>query len=172
MTRIPAIHSGVVIADAIPLAKLLAPIQREIARCYWLIDTPSGPFRDALELANENSYGALSVSVEPCGTSSTCWRPETLPARADKVHIDEWTYIFGLQCDESDLARRITWLMNRLGHFDADFFDGLASAADVFIMHGDGWWEVYSAHRPWTDALCAAISGSVIRSISAAGTPL
>ncbi len=151
---------------------IIAPLADEVARCYWLVDTQSGPFRDGYLPEQEAVYEKLFVEVERCrDTSTTCWRPGTLPRYAKEVVIDEWTYLFGMRCDEKSVPERAGWLCSWVGKFDSDFFARLGVVADLFVMHVDGWWEVYTGHDEWQQRLRTAFPQSLKRSSGEVGRP-
>lgn len=167
-----SITSGLVVPHAIELRAVLAPLAADLAKCYWLIDAQSGPFRDNLPGQNEAVYDELLVETDACrGTSCSCWRPGTLPRLADQVVVDEWTYLFAMQCDETGVPERAEWLRPRLGKFDADFFAGLPAVADLFVIHADGWWEVYTSREDWQCELRVAFPDAFERSVGEVGLP-
>ena len=171
--RHPAsITSGLVIPRPAGLPAVLAPLANELAHCYWLIDTQSGPFRDYSLPGREAVYDKLLVETDACrDTSCSCWRPGTLPRYARQVVVDEWTYLFAMQCDRAAVSERAAWLWRQSGKFDDAFFAGLSAVADLFFMHGDGWWEVYTPHDDWRCELRSAFANSFTRSAAEAGRP-
>ena len=167
-----SITSGLVIRQTMPLKTILAPFAAELSKCYWLIETQSGPFRDHHLPDKEAAYEKLFFETDACRDSScTCWRPGTLPRHAEQVVIDEWTYLFAMRCDESSVAQRASWLRRKLGRFDAEFFAKLGEVSDLFLMHVDGWWEIYTAHEEWQREFRIAFPRSLKRSAGEAGRP-
>ena len=101
MIQTPA---GLIIPRRAELREILQPLSRELAECFWLVDTQSGPFRDFFDPAKEAAYEALMLDTEACrDTSCSTWRPGTLPLHADHLVVDEWTYLFAMRCDERDV---------------------------------------------------------------------
>ena len=163
---------GIIIPRPAELRAVLEPLAGELADCYWLVETQSGPFRDYYVPEKEAAYDALALDTEACrDTSCSTWRPGTLPDHADQLVVDEWTYLFAMRCDESDVAARAAWLMPHIGRFGAGFFAGFESVVDLFVMHVDGWWEVYTRHSEWHRQLRRAFPESFERSVAEAGAP-
>lgn len=161
-----------VIARAAELRDVLEPLARELGDCYWLVETQSGPFRDYFLPGKESVYDALMIDTEVCrDTSCSTWRPGTLPEHADPFVVDEWTYLFAICCEESELAARAEWLVPHIGRFGAEFFTGFEAVADLFVMHVDGWWELYTPHPEWHRRLRLAFPESLERSVAELGKP-
>jgi hypothetical protein len=162
--------AGIILNEDKPLAALVAPIAAELSDCYWLIDSQAGwglPPESQDELYDEKFVRTDACEYRSC----SCWRPGTFPEHADDLLIDEWTYLFAMRCEASDVERRAARLVRRLGRFDAEFFDGLEAVADAFFMHVDGWWEIYTFHREWRRRLCQAFPGATERTCEQVGRP-
>jgi hypothetical protein len=61
-----SITSGLVIRQTMPLKTILAPLANELSKCFWLIDTQSGPFRDHHLLGKEAVYEKLFFETDAC----------------------------------------------------------------------------------------------------------
>lgn len=168
------ITTGVIIVGDLPLPAILSPIAADLDRCFWLIDSYSGPFRSSWLYAspdNEAIYDEKFVETDAGRNASiSCWRPGTLPRYAEHVVIDEWTYLFAMQCDESAVAQRVDRIGRWLGKFNEDFFAQMEEA-ELFLMHVDGWWELYTANTGWRAEVRAAFPQSFERPTTEAGTP-
>jgi hypothetical protein len=165
------ISTGLIIRGYEPFEAVIRPIATELESCYWLFDIQAGTWRLATDDL-DTLYDEKFVRTDTCDhTSMSCWRPGTIPKRAAELIIDEWSYLFAMRCEESDVERRAAWLSRRIGKFDEDFFAGLEGAADAFFMHVEGWWEIYVADPEWRRMLRQAFPSSAERTYREVGRP-
>src|SRR5689334_21769313 len=98
--QLMATKLGLVLAGDHPLDSVLRPLAPYLTRCHWIIDDQSGPFDSSWMYEspeNEELLDRESLDVLECeNTSTTCWRPRTLPRLAAHLVVDEWTYFFAI----------------------------------------------------------------------------
>jgi hypothetical protein len=62
-------------------------------------------------------------------------------------------------------------LAGHIGELSVRFLRQLDVAADLFLCHVDGWWEVYTGRPAWFDRLRSAWADCVVRPLERAGSP-
>jgi hypothetical protein len=170
-----AVKSGLVLEGRHRLEAVCRPLSAHLTRCYWVIDDQTGPF-DSRWVHGSPDHGALLrrqfLDVPECRDSSTtCWRPRTLPKLADRILVDEWTYFFAIDAPEEEARSRAGRIARHIGDLSVGFFEGLDGLADLFLFHGDGWWELYTARPDWHQRLRSGLPGCTERSTRRAGKP-
>jgi hypothetical protein len=169
------VKSGLVLKGYDRLEVVLRPLAPYPTRCHWVIDDQTGPF-DSLWIygtpENEALLGRQFLDVPECrNTSTTCWRPRTLPKLASHLIVDEWTYFFAIDAPEEEACRRAGLIVRHIGDLSGEFLDGLDSLADLFMFHADGWWEFYPTNLNWYHRLRSRLPGCTERSLRRAGEP-
>lgn len=131
--------------EGYPFTDLFAPILPEFAPFYWFVDSQVTPFDWEWLDANESRFESIFVDVPALyNTSAALWKPGTLPDLAPQLRFDEWTYLTGfLAVDDEEAASQAAHLV-RAGYGDPEYFDVVERHGAVFIVHVDGWWEVYA----------------------------
>ena len=170
-----AVKNGLTLQGYLPLDVVCHPLAAELARCYWVIDEQAGPF-DSLWIYQapepEELLDRQFLEVPECrGTSTTCWRPGTLPRLAAHLIVDEWTYLFAIDAPEEGVRDRAGRIARHIGDLSAEFFAGLDGLADLFLLHVDGWWELYPTRPEWYRRLQGDLPGAIERSAKWAGQP-
>ena len=142
------ISTGIIVRGYIPIPEILKPWEPEASESCWLISAQSGPFKSEWTQASSENKALVDnqfIWTKACADScSSCWLPGTLPRLAPHIKLDEWTYLFAMRCNEVDVERRAAWISRGIGKYDEKFFKELESASELFAMHVDGWWEIYS----------------------------
>ena len=159
-----AVKSGLVLKGYHPVEVVCRPLSAELARCYWVINDQAGPF-DFLWTyetpENEAFIDSQFLEVPACeNTSTTCWRPGTLPNLASRVVVDEWTYFFAIDAPEQEVCSRAGRIDEHIGDLSCEFLERLDGLADLFMLHVDGWWELYTVRSDWHDRLLSGLPGS------------
>jgi hypothetical protein len=144
-----------------------------LTNCFWLIDSQQPLFRSHWRYGspeNEARCEKQWFDVLACrNSSSSCWRPHTFPPLAKQVVVEESTYFFAMLCGEEEVPKRVEWIVQHIGDFTGEFFSRLGQEADLFLFHGDGWWELYTHHLVWQRKSSEAFSKSYKRSSRKAG---
>jgi hypothetical protein len=144
-----AIESGFVLPGQVPLSEICKPLALELSRCFWLVDVQSGLFRSRFDLT-EDLVERLSWPHPATEQSSTRGlRPGSIPHLAPHLKVDEWSYYFAIDTAEEEAFERVWKLAPRVGDLSEAFLEHLDELADLFIMHVDGWWEMYSGRPDW-----------------------
>jgi hypothetical protein len=151
---------GLVLPGYRALRDICAPLADEWSRCFCVIDVQAGPI-DSLWLYESPENEALVESLwwtvpAFANTSTHGLRPGALPALADHVLVDEWSYYFAIDATEPEALRRATALAGHIGDFSELFMRSLPDYADLFVCHVDGWWELYTGRADWYARLMAA----------------
>jgi hypothetical protein len=166
---------GVVLPGYLPFRAVIQPLAVEVAPCFWLIDDQSGPFDSRwvyASPANEALRERKWFDAPECrNTSASCWRPHTFPRLAEHIVVDEWTYFFAMRCREDEVPQRAAWIVRHIGKLTGEFFEHLSRAADLFLFHADGWWELYTHHVGWSRKFRPVFPASYERSWQKAGQP-
>jgi hypothetical protein len=183
------VKSGLVLTGDDRLEVICRPLSTSLTRCSWVIDDQTGPFDSRWIYESPENQALLArqfLDVPECRNSSTtCWRPRTLPKLAGHLIVDEWTYFFAIDAPEEEARQRAGRIARRIGDLSREFFADLDGLADLFLFHADGWWEFYTARPHWHDRLrnsfpggscCPATSSPRTRSCSgwtsvASGSP-
>lgn len=169
------VTTGLVLDGGIDLVEILRPLAEPLQRCYWVVDSQMSPF-DRWFCATPNSEEILSlhhVDVPECRMTSTdCWRPGTIPKLCTGTPTDEWTYFFAIEGSEEEVKRRAARIAIWIGNLSAEFFAELDTLADLFLMHVDGWWELYTGRQLWHDILKTRLPDSRERSSRHSGESL
>jgi hypothetical protein len=165
---------GLVLRGSHRLEDLLRPLHPYPTRCHWIIDDQTGPF-DSVWIYGSPENEALIArqqDVAECrDTTTSCWRPRTLPKLSAHVVVDEWTYFFAIDAPEDEVRRRAGHLSRRIGDLSEEFFSRLDVLADLFMFHADGWWEFYATCPDWHGRLQSGLAGCVLRTARRAGEP-
>ncbi|HEU4386724.1 MAG TPA: hypothetical protein VFV34_02925 [Blastocatellia bacterium] len=75
------------------------------------------------------------------------WKSGQLARIAPHVtYLDEFTHFVGFDANESNLKARISFLQS-MEFGSASWIDRLDDYAEVVVIWGDGWWEVYSTRE-------------------------
>src|SRR5690242_3832064 len=123
------VKSGLVLQGDHRLEAVCRPLSADLTRCYWVIDDQAGPFDSRWihgSPENEAWLGRQLLDVPACRDSSTtCWRPRTLPKLAGQLVVDEWTYFFALDVQEEEARTRAGRIARRIGDLSLEFFEGL-----------------------------------------------
>lgn len=143
-------------------------VAAKLGECYWLIDTQFGPFSltdkpNFFELEAELAQYRVKVPAL-FGTSGGLWRPGIFPKYAGLLVIDEWTYLVGFRGSERDVIRAAEELYEAMDLTSPHFFDLIGAKAEAFLLHVDGWWEVYSSDWDFLEQLRLGQSVSSIQS--------
>jgi hypothetical protein len=133
----------------------------ELSRCFWVIDLQYGPFNSLWLFESPENAALVDRQSWPVpgldGGSTSGLRPGSLPALADRLMHDEFSYYFAIDAPEEEQAlRRATALKGHIGDFSENFLQDLAGAADLFLCDADGWWEMYCGRPDWAARLRAA----------------
>lgn len=100
------VKSGLVLEGYHRLEVICRPLSAYLTRCYWVIDDQTGPFDSPWiyeSPENEALHDRQLLDVPECeNTSTTCWRPKTLPNLATHLVVDEWTYFFAIDAPEEE----------------------------------------------------------------------
>ena len=167
------IDVGLVLPGNLSLHEVCAPLADELSRCFWVVDIQSGPF-DSLWLyqspENEALVDRQSWPVPAFGhTSTTGFRPGSLPLLADHLISDEYRYFFVIDAPGEVALPRATTLARHIGDLSENFLRDLGGAADLFLCDADGWWEIYCGRPDWIARLRAAWPDLRARPLSRGG---
>jgi hypothetical protein len=147
------LETGLVLTGYHSLRKICAPLSNELAPCFWVIDTQSFPLTSLVldpSPENEAIVDRLFWKVPALVNTSTCgFRPGLLPQFADDVLVDEQSYYFAIASDGDEALRRATLLADHIGDCSLPFLQRLDDFADLFLYHGDGWWEFFTGPADW-----------------------
>jgi hypothetical protein len=169
------VKGGLVLKGYHRLEVICRPLSAYWTRCYWAIDNQAGPFDSRWTYGSPENEALLArqfLDVPECRNSSTtCWRPRTLPKLAAHVVVDEWTYFFAIDAPEEEARIRAGRIARRIGDLSRAFFEDLDGLADLFMFHADGWWEFHAARPHWHDRLRSSLPGCTERSSRRAGEP-
>lgn len=147
--------------------EILTPAIRRLGSYFLLIDTQSGPFNitdkdNFLDLEREIS--GYAVDAEQIASSSTSlWRPGILQQFGNLLIVDEGTYFVAFEGPEADAVRSAAAIC-KVAALSKECFDLLSTAAVAFLVHVDGWWELYSLDPTWTEGLLGLPGVSAINS--------
>ena len=161
---------GLVLSENRSFSEVIRPLTTEIAPCFWLIRHQSGgPFDSLFVSQNESLFSRKRFDVPACrNTDCSCWWPHTFPRLAEHVFLDEYTSFLALRCDE-DRVRE--WAEAHAQQFTGECFGPLEQQADLFLLYGDGWWEMYTPRADWQQKLRLAFPQCYARSWRKAGEP-
>ena len=170
-----AVIDGLVLEGSRSLPEVLAPLADEVSHCYWVVASQTGPF-DAVWLyaspEHEARVDRLWWDVPALADNWIAgYCPGTLPALANRLVVDEWSYYFALRPPEDDARRRAAALARHIGDLSEPFLRQLDACADLFLCHVDGWWEFYTGQPDWHRRLRAAWPDCHERPVSQAGSP-
>ena len=98
-------------------------------------------------------------------------RPGTIPQFADWLVVDEFAYYFAIDAPESEALVRAKVIADHVGDLSEQFLRDIDQVADLLIVHGNGWWELYSGRPDWYDLLVTAWPDCIARPLNQAGTP-
>ncbi|HQR06004.1 MAG TPA: hypothetical protein PLN21_04230 [Gemmatales bacterium] len=153
-----SLTNGLVLNGYYSLKEICAPLSAEWAECFCVVDVQGGPIKslwvfDSPE--NESLYEQLYWEIPACKNTSTHgFRPGTFPRLAEHFNVDEWSYYYAIHASEHEALQRATALAPH-GAFSMSFLEHLDEYADLFVCHGDGWWEFYTGHGDWFKKLKA-----------------
>jgi hypothetical protein len=158
-----------VIGTDLKFADVMRPLAAEVAPCFWLVDHESGgPFGSLLVGRNEALLEKQRFDVAVChNTDCSCWRPHTFPRLAEHLRLDEYTHFFALRSGEDEVREWAEQYARRLTHE----FGRLEQQADLHLIYGDGWWEMYTPHADWHRNFREAFPKFYKRSCRKAGQP-
>lgn len=159
---------GIILHTDLAFAEVIRPLASEVGLCFWLIDHQSAnPFDSLYVSKHAQAFEKKRLDV-PIGRRSvvSCWRPYTFPRLADRVRLDEWTYFWGIKCNETEVSDRVKWL-DEHPQLTSDAFSRMG--ADILLFWPDGWWEIYTSHDDWRQKLRQAFPNSYERSWRKAG---
>ena len=169
------VRSGLVLKGYHRLEAICRPLSADFARCYWVIADQGCPFDSAWIYESPDNEALIDrqfLEVPECeNTSTTCWRPGTLPKLAGHVVVDEWTYFFAIDAPEPEACNRAGRIAKHIGDLSGEFFECLDELADLFMFHVDGWWEFYAVRSEWHERLRTGLPGCIERSWKRAGQP-
>lgn len=160
---------GLVLSKDESFSEVIRPLRAELAPCFWLVSHQSGgPFDSLFVSQNEALFEKQRFDVPACRhTDCSCWRPATFPRLAERVILDEYTHFFALQCGELEMRQWAEAYARQLTHE----FGRLEQRADLYLVYGDGWWEIYTPHADWLRRFRHAFPTSCDRSWRKAGQP-
>jgi len=170
------LETGLVLPGYHPLRKICAPLGNKLAPYFWVIDTQSFPLTPLMlnpSPRNEAIIERLRWNVPAFNDTSTCgFRPGLLPKFADDVLVDEGSCYFAIAPPEDEALRRATLLDRHIIDLSVPFLQRLDDFAHLFLLHGDGWWEFFTARADWHRLLRSYwFSHCRERSLSEAGKP-
>ena len=148
------IDTGWILPGYRHLRDVLAPLGDELSRCFWVVDIQPSPF-DTLWVFDSPENEALLErrhwGIPAFAHSSPVGlRPGSLPELADVMRQDEFSHYLSIDAPEEQALRRATALKGHIGDFSDHFLrEHLATIADLFICHADGWWEFYCPRAEW-----------------------
>jgi hypothetical protein len=162
---------GLVLPGYRSLREVCAPLADEWSRCFSVVDLQSGPFDGLWATENEALVDRQMWNLPVFDNTSTCGlRPGTLPRLADHLILDEWSYYFAIDAPETEAYHKAISLDGHIGDFREHFLRGLDVSADLFMSHGDGWWEFFTGRADWHARLRQAWPECRTRPLREAGT--
>jgi hypothetical protein len=152
------------------LPEVCVPLAAELARCFWVVDLYSGPFRHDWLFASEDNEALCDQQYWEvpafANTSTHGFRPGTIPQLAEHLILDEQSYYYAIDSPEHIALGRASLLAGHIGDQSEGFLRGLDTIADLFLYYEGGeWWEFYTGRKEWLDRLSAAWAGGVVRPI-------
>lgn len=124
----------------------LRPMFVRLDSLYWIVDCQSGPVRfDWIYESREHEriFEDMHIEVPAFESTSThLWRPGSLALVQHELYFDEWSYLVGFESTEEDAVQRATRI-GFPGSFTPQFYLSLEREAEICLVQGDGWWEIY-----------------------------
>lgn len=173
----PSQTSGVIIPSRCTLDEIIVAIRGRLSTWCWWINVQSGPFESLWLYTDDNEALVCQFWIdvpEFRDTSVSAWGRGFVPYLHNHVILDKWTYFYASSCDPNDFPRRAAQSERRLyssTQFNPDFFQSLALTGDLFLMHVDGWWEIYTVNAKWQRRCLDHFSQAFIRTWNRAGEP-
>jgi hypothetical protein len=139
----------------------------------WWVCVQSGPI-DSHWLGNGERNEALVERLfidvpEFRDAGTTAWNRGFVPRLHTHVLIGEWTYFYATNCGESEFPGRAAHSHMHLAR--PEFFRELALTGDLYLVHVDGWWEVYTNRTEWQQLLLSEFPDSYVRTWKKYGEP-
>ena len=169
------VTAGLVLDGEHSLPEVCAPLAADLRRCFCVVDIQAGPL-DSLwlfaSLEHERTVEELSWKLPSfANTSTRGFRAGSWPRLAAHLLVDEWSYYYFIDAPEAEASARASKLATHIGDFSEDYLQRLDRHADLFICHGDGWWEFFTGRPEWHRTLFSQLAGCRERSLAQAGNP-
>jgi hypothetical protein len=143
------------------LMDAIAPIRGECVDFDWAIQLQSGPFREIHFTDQDDPRNVLELFHEFSGGEPAWFRPGILPAHAEHLVQDEWSYYFGFQGD----ARKLCDALDDDISPRRQLFDVVQTVPGVYLIFvDDGWWEAYSTIEEVVTKIRSAWRGEDVES--------
>ena len=164
--------TGPILSGDYNLDNICRSLEQHLERCFWVEDNQMSPFSRWCDETADSDEILLRhhVDVPECrSTSVNCWRPGTIPNFCAGTASDEWSYFYAIDADEIEVKKRAARVRDYVGDLSPKFFAEFESLVDLFMMHVDGWWEIYSRHTVWLVLLKRELPNCFERSSRFAG---
>lgn len=146
------------------LAEAVDAIQPECAQFDWAISLQSGPFLEISFMEEDDPRNVLDLFHDFSGGDPAWFKRGILPAHAENLIFDEWSYYLGFNADQVGAAKLHEALHGDISPRQA-IFDTIATNPCVYLIFvDDGWWEAYTSIPGIESRLAAAWDARVVDS--------
>ncbi len=171
--------SAIVVVGSYSFDEILDPIAGELTEWCWWISVQGSPIESRWLHASDNNFELvekLAIRVpEFENHDTTAFGRLFVPHLYRHIRIDEWSYFYTSQMSvdvdrhlvQTSIAFERGVSANRT--LSGDFLTLLSDCDDLFLMHVDGWWEIYTTNARWRECWLMTFPDAFIRSWKRAG---
>ena len=162
------VTSGLILNGRRSFAEVCAPLALELADCYWAVDHDWQIDHEWYYESDDHQalVDSLRWDLPSLRGRFAGFRPGLVPRLADRLIVDEWSFLYAIEGPDTRAEARATRLASYEGVYSTAFIRNIECYADLLLCHIDGWWEFYSARPDWLERLRSAWPGCQERKVS------